>query len=673
MAGLPKERPWVVRPFLFDILRREKLSLVPEMKDDNKTNNHLTNELLTLRQRVLELERSEEQYRFLFESNPHPMWIYCLESLSFLAVNAAAIKEYGYSCKEFLGITIKDIHLPDQQAALLEAVRTIPGEYRKPGIWKQKKKDGTVIDVEIITHDTAFKGKKARLVLADDITDRKRAEEALEESEKLYQSLFENSPLSLWEEDFSDVKTYIDNLRYSGVKDFREYFVNHTEAVAHCAAMVKLLHVNKATLQLYKAGSEEEFRRGLGKIFGEELYDTFREKLVAIAEGRTTVEGEGITRSLTGDKIYVNMRCSVPPGNEETYSKVFVSIIDITGLKRMADELERSNAELQQFASVASHDLREPLRVVEGFVKLLARRYKDKLDSGAHELIEFAVDGVKRMQELISDLLEYSRAGAKDIILKPTDFSFVVDKAVSNLQAAIEEMGALVTHDELPTVMADNSQIIRVFQNLIGNAIKFHNEKPLKVHVSAEKKEDEWVFSVRDNGIGIDPKFAEHIFVIFQRLHTREEYAGTGIGLSICKKIVERHGGRIWVESAPGKGSAFYFAIPDRQKIAHKELSSPDRELRLNGNDGPGRREERIKREIPFYFLYQEQRFAASTTDLSENGLGVQFFGTPAVEVGNIIDLSIEDHQLRAKVIWMKTLNDKALAGLKKSSARGMG
>jgi light-regulated signal transduction histidine kinase (bacteriophytochrome) len=228
--------------------------------------------------------------------------------------------------------------------------------------------------------------------------------------------------------------------------------------------------------------------------------------------------------------------------------------------------LARSNTELEQFAYVASHDLQEPLRMISSYVQLLSRRYKGRLDKDADEFIAFAVDGTLRMQQLINDLLAYSRVGTRGKPLAPTDFGDVLSKAMTNLKVGIEESGAVVTHGQLPTALADETQMVQLFQNLLGNAIKFRAEEGPQIHVSAREKREEWVFSVRDNGIGIDPQFHERIFVLFQRLHGRDEYPGTGIGLTISKKIVERHGGRIWLDSAVGAGTTFYFSIP-KQKI----------------------------------------------------------------------------------------------------------
>ena len=248
---------------------------------------------------------------------------------------------------------------------------------------------------------------------------------------------------------------------------------------------------------------------------------------------------------------------------------VFAAARDITErkkaeeiLKLKLEELARSNAELEQFAYVSSHDLQEPLRMVTSYLQLLQRRYQGNLDDKADKYIHFAVDGAFRMQNLINDLLEFSRVTTRARDPVPMDSEFILDQVLSNLEVFIEENKPTVSHDPLPEVIADSTQLVQVFQNLIINGIKFHSEEAPKIHISAEKKESKWVFSVQDNGIGIDPQYSGKIFEVFKRLHKKEEYPGTGIGLAICKKIVERHGGHIWVESELGKGSTFYFTLP---------------------------------------------------------------------------------------------------------------
>jgi len=253
---------------------------------------------------------------------------------------------------------------------------------------------------------------------------------------------------------------------------------------------------------------------------------------------------------------------------------VTAAIRDITARKQAeanlldkVEELNRSNEELGQFAYIASHDLQEPLRMVASYTQLLSRRYKGKLDSDADEFIAFAVDGAGRMQRLIQDLLAYSRVGTKGRDLLDTSSEEALLRALMNLRGAIEESGAQVTHDPLPTVRADEIQLVQLFQNLVGNAIKYQSPGVPRVHIAAAKNGGKkWTFSVKDNGLGIDPQYFEKIFGMFQRLHKREEFAGTGIGLAICKKIVERHGGSISVESQPGQGSTFRFALAESER-----------------------------------------------------------------------------------------------------------
>ena len=235
-----------------------------------------------------------------------------------------------------------------------------------------------------------------------------------------------------------------------------------------------------------------------------------------------------------------------------------------TEIIRYADELKRSNYELQQFAYVASHDLQEPLRMISSYLQLIERRYKSKLDQDADEFIEYAVDGAKRLQNMINGLLEYSRVETSGKSFELVDCEKVFGDTLANLKVAIEESNAVVTHDPLPTVMADRSQILQLFQNLIGNAIKFRSQEAPRIYVSAGRKDDDYTFSVKDNGIGIEEQYKDRIFDLFQRLHSRG-YSGTGIGLSICKRIVERHGGKIWLESTVDKGSTFYFTIPFKE------------------------------------------------------------------------------------------------------------
>ncbi|MGA9141913.1 MAG: PAS domain S-box protein [Methanocella sp.] len=313
------------------------------------------------------------------------------------------------------------------------------------------------------------------------------------------------------------------------------------------------------------------------KLIGTDFSDYFTDPEKA-REGYKKVFEEGSVmdypleiRHRDGHLTPVIYNASVYKDENGAVTGVFAAARDITELKKAEDalkekmiEVERSNAELQQFAYVASHDLQEPLRMVASYVKLLDRRYGDKLDQDAKDFIGYAVEGSTRMQQLINDLLTYSRVGTKGKPFEPVDLEAVFAGIMDNLKVTIQESNATITHDPLPTIMADDLQMLQLFQNLVSNGIKFHGDELPRVHVSAKLVGDFWQFAVSDNGIGIDPEYFNRIFIIFSRLHTRAEYPGSGIGLAICKKIVERHGGRIWLESEPGKGSTFLFTIPAR-------------------------------------------------------------------------------------------------------------
>jgi PAS domain S-box-containing protein len=333
-------------------------------------------------------------------------------------------------------------------------------------------------------------------------------------------------------------------------------------------------------IELLNVQAEKQFGYSRDELIGQKVKDIipegFAERLIAdgtrsAADALAQQIGTGIElrgRRKDGSEFPIEIMLSPLGGAEGILVTAAIRDISVrkkseAHLVRAVGELKRSNDELQQFAYVSSHDLQEPLRMVASYTQLLAKRYKGRLDSDADEFIAFAVDGCNRMQGLIQDLLAYSRTGTNAKVLHQISGDDALQEALTNLRTAIEESGAVVTHDSLPVIQTDPAQLALVFQNLIGNAIKYRSAEVPHVHVSATKNGGpEWLFSVRDNGLGIDPQYFERIFILFQRLHGRNEFEGTGIGLAICKKIVDRLGGRIWVESEIGKGSTFHFALP---------------------------------------------------------------------------------------------------------------
>ncbi len=347
-----------------------------------------------------------------------------------------------------------------------------------------------------------------------------------------------------------------------------QVFQSNIEGVIITDIRRQILHVNNKVATIAGYRNEDLIGQPITLLLPAQEREAFVSHWQDIKQGEPW-QGESLLQHCQGNLFPAWINISGVKDETGIVTHFIVEFSDISAyrtaqeaLAQRTEELARSNKELEQFAYVASHDLQEPLRMVASFTQLLARRYRGKLDADADEFIHYAVDGATRMQTLINDLLSYSRIGSRNKPFEPVNLTTVLQRALANLHVAIEESHAKIIHDELPDTQGDITQLTQLFQNLIGNAIKFRSELPPEIQVKVSDADKYWRFEVRDNGIGIAPEFFERIFVIFQRLHNKEEYPGTGIGLSICKKIVERHGGQIEVKSERGQGTAFIFTLP---------------------------------------------------------------------------------------------------------------
>jgi PAS domain S-box-containing protein len=482
---------------------------------------------------ITERKRAEEalhRYELLARHSRDIILFMRRDNGRILEANAAATNAYGYSREELLSLSISDLRSSETQSLVVDQMT----EADARGILFEtvhRRKDGHTFPVEVSSQGATMGGTRTLISVIRDITERKRVEEALRQSETRYRLLVDAIP----------------NMS---------------------------VHLFDQDHRFLIAGGEEITKGGFDKslIEGRTLSEAYPDEVVSILEPLydKALRGESsFFEQEYGDFVYHQSIIPVHDDQGRIYAGMVLSH-NITGRKRAEEELQRamqelkrSNADLEQFAYVASHDLQEPLRMVASYTQLLARRYHGKLDADADEFITYAMDGATRMQTLINDLLAYSRVGTRGKPFEPTDVAAVLQAVLANLAIAIRESGAVVTHAALPEVKADPSQFVQLLQNLIGNAVKFRSESPPQIHLGVERLPGEWRFSVRDNGVGIEPQYFQRIFAVFQRLHTQREYPGTGIGLAICKKIVERHGGRIWVDSQPGQGSTFYFTLPD--------------------------------------------------------------------------------------------------------------
>lgn len=492
------------------------------------------------------LRESEELFRLVFDQSPIGD---ILVDLDFhpLQVNNSLSSMLGYSKKELLSMKFPEYTHPDdldtdlQQLRLLKDNKINYYEIEKRYI----RKDGEIVwgHVYVTAVKNASDNLAYILVRVEDITEHKQMEKTLRDSEEKYRTLYE---------------TMTQGVIY---QDSEGHIISVNPAAEQIIGINHYIKQGKTCNYHSKAIHED------GTDFPEETHPS-NIALKTGKEVRNVVMGVFNAKKERYGWINVNATPLFKPGEKKPI-QVYITFEDITEtikanklLKKTMKDLKRSNRELEQFAYVASHDLQEPLRMVSSFTQLLEMKYKNKLDDEALEYINFAVDGAKRMKLLIQDLLTYSRVTSKAEEFEEVELENVLDDVLFDLGKKIEENQAIITREPLPKIHADYSQILQAFQNLIGNALKYRSQKTPKIHISVKKKDKQWLFSVEDNGIGIEPEYHENVFQIFRRLHSQEEYEGTGIGLAITKRIIERHKGRIWVESEQGKGTTFYFTIP---------------------------------------------------------------------------------------------------------------
>ncbi len=485
---------------------------------------------------ISEQKRSEEALQltqFSVDKAAVPVfWVGSEGQLHYVNEKACAV--LGYTQEELLSMSVFDIS-PDtprekwpEQWAKNKKQGSLTFETR------HLRKNGEAIPVEIAANYLSVDGKEYNCAFGFDLRERRRIERALEERQIYLNALIEHSPLAIV---VLDAKNRVELCNPA----FEELF-GYTRDELHGQDLNKFIASPELSAEAVKLSAQVNEGGS-----------------VNICTQRRRKDGSLVDVEIHGVPLWIQWELA---GTYGIYQDVTERKKAEQAVIRKAIELERSNKELEQFAYVASHDLQEPLRMVASYTQLLARRYQGNFDEDADEFIEYVLGGVKRMQGLINDLLLYSRVGTRGKPLRKTKCQEVFDNAMSNLQMTIGETGAVITRDSLPVVKADPIQLAQLFQNLVGNALKFRGEDTPRIHLGVERNGQCWVFNVSDNGIGMEPQFLEKIFVMFQRLHNRKDYEGTGIGLAVCKKIIERHEGRIWAESKPGEGTQMFFTLP---------------------------------------------------------------------------------------------------------------
>ncbi|GBC85591.1 Phytochrome-like protein cph1 [bacterium HR11] len=537
---------YLVKPVIPAVLR-SKVAVFVELFRARRELERLNEALrrrLTWQEAVL--HEQEASFRLLFHNSPLPMWVFDRETLAFLDVNEAAVAHYGYSRDEFLRMRITDIRPPEDVPRLLEYLATERPALRQAGEWRHVRKDGALLYVEVTTHELEYQGRPAALVVVHDVTDRKRVEMALRESEAKFRSLAEQALVGVY-------------LIQDGV--FR--------------------YVNPRMAEIFGYTVEElTDRRGPQDLTHPEDWPIVQENLRKRLTGEVRSIHYGF-RGIAKDGRVLDIEVYGTRTLFQGRPAVIGTLLDVTERKRMEEELRRlneelerrvrertaqleaANRELEAFSYSVSHDLRAPLRAIDGFSRVLLEDYADRLDEEGRRVLGIIRESTRQMGQLIDDLLAFARLARTPMVMSGVDMDELVRSVWAEVVAAEPGRTVDLRVQPLPPARADRAMVRQVWANLLSNALKFTRPRAVAViEVGGRVEGDEVVYYVRDNGVGFDMRYADKLFGVFQRLHRADEFEGTGVGLAIVRRVVHRHGGRVWAEGQVGEGATFYFTLP---------------------------------------------------------------------------------------------------------------
>jgi PAS domain S-box-containing protein len=507
---------------------------------------------------------SEERYRLLFHNNPLPMWVYDQQTLAFLDVNEAAVRHYGYSREEFLAMTLKEIRPPEDVGELMETVSHTPGGLHDAGVWRHRRKDGSDIMVAITRHRLTLDDRAIALVLAHDVTEQLAAARALKQSEDALRQL--NAELELRVEERT--------------ARFRAVAETATDAIVLGDHTGNITYFNPAAERIFGYSAQEAVGQPLTILMPATFHDSHRsgfERYLRTGEARVvgrTVELTGVRRDGTEFPLELSLASWRTTGGQLAFTGILRDISDrkraeagraahASALDQANIELQAVNRELEAFSYSVSHDLRAPLRAIDGFSKILIEDHGAALNEEAHRLLDVITGNTRRMAALIDDLLAFSRLGRQPIAKGDVDMTGLVHAVASDLRADMEARGVQFVVDPLPPAWGDQALLRQVWSNVLGNAAKFTRRRTdARIEVGTQQRDDEIAYYVRDNGVGFDMRYADKLFGVFQRLHSSEEFEGTGVGLAIVQRVVHRHGGRAWAEGRTNEGATIYFSLP---------------------------------------------------------------------------------------------------------------